>query len=46
MEALKSILIFIFAGLCEIVGGYMVWQWLRQGKPLWYGILGAVICRS
>lgn len=43
MLILKSILIFVLAGLCEIGGGYMVWQWLRQGKSLWYGIVGAVI---
>ncbi len=43
MLIVKSVLIFILAGLCEIGGGYMVWQWLRQGKPLWYGILGAII---
>lgn len=40
---IKSILIFLLAGLCEIGGGYLVWLWLREGKPFWYGIVGAVV---
>lgn len=40
---IKSILIFLLAGLCEIGGGYLVWLWLREGKPFWYGIIGAVV---
>ena len=39
----KSILIFILAGLCEIGGGYLVWLWLRENKPLWIGITGLII---
>lgn len=33
-------LLFIFAGLAEIGGGYLVWLWLREGKPLFYGLIG------
>jgi small multidrug resistance family-3 protein len=40
---LKSIGYFILAGLFEIGGGYLVWLWLREGKPFWYAIAGAVI---
>ncbi|WP_234998031.1 YnfA family protein [Parabacteroides sp. Marseille-P3160] len=40
---LKSILIFILAGICEIGGGYLIWQTVREGKSLWYGILGGII---
>jgi small multidrug resistance family-3 protein len=39
----KTLLIFILAGLCEIGGGYLVWLWLKEDKPLWYGILGGII---
>ena len=39
----KSLAIFVLAGLCEIGGGYLVWLWLKEGKPLWYGLLGGVI---
>jgi len=40
---IRSIFIFILAGLCEIGGGYLIWQWLKSGKPYWYGILGGII---
>ncbi len=40
---LKSLLIFILAGLCEIGGGYLIWLWLKEGKPLWYGVIGGII---
>jgi small multidrug resistance family-3 protein len=43
MKIVTSILIFIVAGLCEIGGGYLVWQWLRNGKPWWLGIIGGVV---
>jgi small multidrug resistance family-3 protein len=43
MKHLPSIIYFLLAGLCEIGGGYLVWLWLRDGKSLWYGVLGAVI---
>ena len=35
--------LFILAGLAEIGGGYLVWQWLRNGKPLWVGVIGGAI---
>ena len=46
MEAvsyLKTILLYVFAGLAEIGGGWLVWQWLRNGKGLWIGLLGAAV---
>jgi small multidrug resistance family-3 protein len=43
MSFLKSISIFILAGLCEIGGGYLVWLWLKEEKPIWYGIIGGMI---
>lgn len=42
MEILRSLGLFVLAGLCEIGGGYLVWLWLRNGKPIWFGIAGAV----
>lgn len=38
-----SLFLFILAGLCEIGGGYLVWQWLRGGKSLWLALAGSVI---
>jgi small multidrug resistance family-3 protein len=43
MEAFKSLSYFLIAGLFEIGGGYLMWLWLREGKDLWYGVLGALI---
>ena len=38
-----SLGLFVLAGLCEIGGGYLVWLWFREGRPLSYGMAGAVI---
>ncbi|MHB1179022.1 MAG: YnfA family protein [Daejeonella sp.] len=43
MLYLKSLSIFFLAGLCEIGGGYLVWLWLKEDKPLWVGVLGGFI---
>ena len=43
MLIVKSMLVFILAGFCEIGGGYLVWLWRRESKPVWYGLLGGVI---
>lgn len=43
MQLFKSIPIFVLAALCEIGGGYLIWLYLREGKPWWWGIIGAVI---
>ncbi|WP_034669352.1 YnfA family protein [Bacillus methanolicus] len=39
---LYAIILFIFAGLAEIGGGYLIWLWLREGKPFYLGIFGGV----
>lgn len=44
--ALKSIAIFIFAGICEIGGGYLIWLWLRENKSFTYAIAGAIVLIS
>jgi small multidrug resistance family-3 protein len=43
MPILLSIGLYVLAGLCEIGGGYLVWLWFREGRPLGYGIAGAAI---
>ena len=40
---LIALLLFLLAGLAEIGGGYLVWLWLRESKPAWYGICGSLI---
>jgi len=39
----RSILLFVLAGLCEIGGGWWVWQWLREGRQFSWGLIGAFV---
>jgi len=39
----RSILLFIVAGLFEIGGGYLVWQWWRNGAGFVIGAAGGLI---
>lgn len=43
MTFVKSYFIFIIAALFEIGGGYLVWLWLKEDKPWWFGALGGII---
>ncbi|WP_139788167.1 YnfA family protein [Anoxybacillus sp. UARK-01] len=38
-----AIVLFVLAGLAEIGGGYLVWLWLREDKPMIYGMLGGLL---
>jgi|SRR5262245_25461208 len=38
----RSVFLFVLAGLCEIGGGYLVWQWWRSGAGWLVGVVGAV----
>lgn len=40
---IKSLLYFVAAGVCEIGGGYLVWLWLRENRPFYYAVVGAVV---
>lgn len=35
--------LFVLAGLCEIGGGYLVWGWMREHKPLSWALVGGLI---
>ncbi len=37
-----AIIIFLLAGLAEIGGGYLIWQWLREGKSVVWGLFGGI----
>ena len=39
----RSIGLFVLAGLCEIGGGWLMWKWVREGRPSWWGFLGALV---
>lgn len=43
MELVRSISLFLVAGLCEIGGGYLVWLWLRESKSVWLGLIGGIV---
>ena len=38
-----SFFLFVLAGVCEIGGGYLVWQAIRGGKGIPYGLAGSMI---
>jgi small multidrug resistance family-3 protein len=38
-----SLVFFLVAGLCEIGGGWLVWQWLREGRGSLWGSCGALV---
>jgi small multidrug resistance family-3 protein len=35
METLKTLALFVTTALAEIVGCYLPYLWLKQGKPAW-----------
>jgi small multidrug resistance family-3 protein len=37
-----SVALFVLAGLCEIGGGYLVWQWWRNGARPLAGLAGVL----
>lgn len=43
LEVGRSLVFFLAAGLCEIGGGWLVWQWLREGKGSLWGLCGALV---
>ena len=42
-KIVTSIFLFLVAGLCEIGGGWLVWQWLREGRGLKWGLVGVLV---
>jgi small multidrug resistance family-3 protein len=43
MVVAQSIVLFALAGLCEIGGGYLVWQWWRNGAHWSLGLIGGLV---
>jgi small multidrug resistance family-3 protein len=39
----RTIGLFVLAGLAEIGGGWLVWQWLRVDRPWPVGVAGALV---
>lgn len=42
-EVARALLLFAFAGLAEIGGGWLLWQWLREHRPWPFGLVGALV---
>ncbi len=42
-EVVRALLLFAIAGLAEIGGGWLMWQWLREGRPWPSGLVGALV---
>jgi small multidrug resistance family-3 protein len=42
VNILYALVLFLLAGLAEIGGGYLIWMWIREGKPYYWGIGGAL----
>jgi small multidrug resistance family-3 protein len=38
-----SLALFVLAGLCEVGGGYLVWNWWRNGASWLIGLAGALV---
>jgi small multidrug resistance family-3 protein len=43
LEILRSLFLFLLAGLAEIGGGWLIWQWLREGRGVLLGVLGGIV---
>jgi small multidrug resistance family-3 protein len=42
-DVARAVLLFAAAGLAEICGGWLMWQWVREGRPWPWGVAGAVV---
>lgn len=45
-EVARALLLFALAGLAEIGGGWLVWQWIRADRPWPWGLVGALVLIS
>jgi len=43
MDILRAVGLFALAGLAEIGGGWLVWQWARVHRPWPLGLMGALV---
>ena len=40
MNNIRTIGLLVIAGIAEISGAYLIWQWIRGSKSAWLGLLG------
>ena len=39
---IQAIVLFFATGFAEIGGGWLVWKYVRDKKPRWWGVLGSI----
>ena len=39
----RSLLLFLIAGVCQIGGGWLMWKSIKDGGPAWWGLLGGLV---
>ncbi len=42
MTVVRIVVVFLLAAVAEIGGAWLVWQSVREGRPLWWAGLGVV----
>jgi small multidrug resistance family-3 protein len=42
-SAIQAASLFVGAGLCEIGGGWLVWQSVRSKRPWWWAVFGVIL---
>jgi len=42
MIAIRTLGLFVVAALAEISGAYLIWSWIRAGKPALWGLVGLI----
>ena len=42
MNAIRTIGLFVVAGIAELSGAYLIWQWIRASKPAFWGLVGLI----
>ncbi|HEX9372462.1 MAG TPA: YnfA family protein [Roseiflexaceae bacterium] len=40
LTVVRTVALFLVAAVCEIGGAYLIWQWLRSGRPAIFALLG------
>lgn len=43
MDILRSVGLFVLAGIFELGGAYLVWLWLRGGRSIFLGLAGVAV---
>lgn len=42
-DVVRTLVVFFLAGSAEIIGGWLVWQWIREDRPILLGVAGVLV---